>query len=79
MAITAAALQTALGTGLSAKMGVEVLREVGTYGTKQVWYVKGGVTYPGRCKYVETTAANNAATQAATVLAAMNASHAYGV
>ena len=79
MAITAAALQTALGTGLSAKMGVEVLREVGTYGTKQVWYVKGGVTYPGRCKHVQTTASDNAATQATAVLTAMNGSHAYGV
>lgn len=74
MAITAAALQTELGTGLAQKMGVEVLREYGTYGTKQVWYVKGGVSYPGRCKMVETTAADNAATQAAAVLVAMNAS-----
>lgn len=79
MAITAAALQAALGTGLSAKMGVEILREVGTYGTKQVWYVKGGVTYPGRCKHVETTASDNAATQATAVLTAMNASPSYGV
>ncbi len=79
MAITASALQAELGTGLSQKMGVEVLREVGTYGLKQVWYVKGGVTYPGRCKFVETTAADNAATQAAAVLTAMNASPSYGV
>ena len=79
MAITAAALQTAIGVGLTQKMGVEILREVGTYGTKQVWYVKGGVTYPGRCKHVETTASDNAATQATAVLTAMNASHAYGV
>lgn len=79
MAITAAALQTALGTGLSAKMGVEVLREYGTYGTKQVWYVKGGVSYPGRCKFVETTASDNAATQATAVATAMNASPSYGV
>lgn len=74
MAITTAALQAELGTGISGMTGVKVLREMGTYGTEQLWYVQGGVSYPGRCKFVETTAADNAATQAAAVLTAMNAS-----
>lgn len=79
MSITAAALQAELGTGIAGMTGVRVLREYGTYGTKQVWYVQGGVNYPGRCKFVETTAANDAATQAAAVLTALNASPSYGV
>jgi len=74
MSITAAQLQTALGVGAAQKMGVEVLREFGTFGTKQHWYIRGGATYPGRCKFVETTASDNAATQATSVLTAMNAS-----
>lgn len=69
MAITAAALQTAIGDGNV--MGVRVLQAYGTFGTQQHWYIKGGVSYPGRCKRVATTAADNAATQATAVLAAM--------
>lgn len=79
MAITAAALQAALATGIKGRTEVQVLREYGTYGTKQVWYVQGGVNYPGRCKFVETTASDNAATQATAVVTALNASPAYGV
>ena len=79
MSITAAALQAELATGIKGRTEVQVLREYGTYGTKQVWYVQGGVNYPGRCKFVETTEADNAATQATAVLAALSASHAYGV
>ena len=79
MSITAAALQAELATGIKGRTEVVVLREYGTYGTKQVWYVQGGVNYPGRCKFVETTEADNAATQATAVLAALSASHAYGV
>lgn len=72
MAITAAALQTALGDGNA--MGPTVITSFGpNNGTVQDWYVSGGALVPGVVKFVRTTAADNAATQAATVLAALRA------
>ena len=70
MAITAADLQTALGSwGQGAP---KVLAELAPYGgTKQYWLVQGGVDYPGKCMMIDTTAANNAATQATTVTTAL--------
>jgi hypothetical protein len=73
MAITPAALQTALG---DTTMGARVLRADETQGedaTKQEWLVAGGVDAPGRMRWVSCTASDNAATQAAAVLAALRA------
>jgi len=71
MAITSAAMQTALGDGNP--LGPKVLRDFGTYGTEQHWYIQGGTNYANRTKFVRTTAADNAATQAAAVLTALTA------
>ena len=71
MAITAAALQTALGDGNP--LGPRVLVDFGTFGTEQHWYVQGGTNYANRTKYVRTTAADGAATQAAAVVTALTA------
>ena len=71
MAVSAAALQAALGTTFGAP---QVLQELAPYGsTLQYWLCNGGTTHPGRCKMVSTTASDNAATQAAAVLTALNA------
>lgn len=42
-------------------------------GTKQNVYVQGGIGYAGRTLWVETTAADNAATQAAAITTALRA------
>lgn len=69
MAITAAALQTELGADMNSP---RVLRHLPPMtGTLQHWQVSGGVTYPGRVKKISTTAADDAATQAAAVLASL--------
>lgn len=69
MAITAAALQAQLGTNVRSP---KVIQEVAPYGAvSQFWLIDGGTTYPGRVKFVKTTASDNAATQAATVATAM--------
>ena len=70
MAITGAALQTALGDTVLAP---RVLREYGVAGTYQGWLIMGNPTYPGRTRVVTTTASDNAATQAAAVLVALAA------
>lgn len=73
MAITSAEMQAALGTEA---MGPRVLRagEVqGSDASKQEWYVSGGVSAPGRVRWCSTTAADNAATQAASVLTQLRA------
>jgi hypothetical protein len=70
MAITSAALQTALGTN---GMSPRVLRAEGVIGTVQRWYVQANGAAAGRARWVTTTAADNAATQAAAVLAALRA------
>jgi hypothetical protein len=72
MAITSAALQTALGDGNYNLP--RVLRELPPYGAaKQYWVIDGGVTYRDRQRRVETTAADNAATQAAAILVLLQA------
>lgn len=72
MAITAAALQTALGDGNA--MGPRVITSFGpNNGTFQDWYVSGGALIPGVIKFVRTTASDNSATQATAVLAALRA------
>lgn len=70
MAITSAQLNAALGTS---GMNAQVIRDDGTYSTVQRWYVVGGADVRGRCRWVETTAADDAATQAAAVLTALRA------
>jgi len=48
------------------------VREFGAVSTYQEWLIDGQCpTYPGRARMVRTTASDNAATQAATVLAAL--------
>lgn len=68
MAITAAQMQTALGDTINAP---RVMRHYGVNGTLQEWLIQGGVTYPGRTKFVATTASDNATTQAAAVVTAL--------
>ena len=71
MAITAAALQTALGTSENSP---KVMQSFGPNdGTSQDWQISGGTTAPGVVKFVRTTAADNAATQAAAVLTSLRA------
>ena len=70
MAITTAALQTALGD--NQPTGVRVLMQFGGEADSlQQWLIQGGTTYPGRVKLVATTASDNATNQAATVTAAL--------
>ena len=71
MAITGAQLQTALGTTPN---DAKVLGEFGVSGTTQNWYVQGNMDAVGKAKMIQTTASDNAATQAAAVLTALNAS-----
>ena len=70
MAITGAALQAALGTK---ETNAKVVKEFGIVSTYQDWYVEGKVDAPGKAKLIRTTAADNAATQAAAVLTALRA------
>lgn len=73
MAITPAACQAALGTN---PMSARILRADETQGedaTKQEWYVEGGVDAPGRVRWCSTTAADDAATQAASILTQLRA------
>lgn len=68
MAITSAALQTALGTNATV-----IRHEEKTVGSIQEQYVLGnaGTVYAGRARWVQTTESDNAATQATAVLAAL--------
>lgn len=71
MSITAASLQTALGTNPN---DPRVLRhDAKSDDTSQRWYVQGNVRYPGRARWVTTTAADDAATQALAVIAGLKA------
>lgn len=73
MAITPAALQAALGAGIGAPRVLRADETQGADATKQEWYVHGNQTVPGRVRWCPTTASDNAATQAAAVLAALRA------
>ena len=66
MAITSASMQAALGTDMG---DPHVLRDFDSDGTSQYWYVEGRATARGRVRFCVTTASDNAATQAASVLA----------
>ena len=71
MAITSDAMQTALGVGIG---DARVLRAYEpSQGTLQQWLVHGNQVVAGRVRLVTTTAADNAATQAAAVLTALRA------
>ena len=70
MAITGAALQAQLGTN---PMNAQVVREYGVTGTLQTWTVVGLGSAAGRTRNVATTAADDAATQAAAILTALAA------
>lgn len=71
MAITSAQMQTALGE--TSGRDPRVMRHFGVVGTYQEWVVDGGPTTGGRVRTVRTTAADDAATQAAAVLTALRA------
>ena len=72
MAITAAALQAEFGTN---PMNAQVLQSFqANQGTLQQWYVIGNMDAPGRARLVTTTAADDAATQAAAVLVQLRSS-----
>jgi hypothetical protein len=73
MAITPAALQTALGVTYGSPRVLRADETQGSDATKQEWYVHGEMAVPGRVRWVSTTASDNAATQAASVLAALAA------
>ena len=70
MAITGAALQAALG---STENDAKVTQEFGVVSTYQDWYVEGNGDAPGRAKLCRTTAADDAATQAASILVQLKA------
>ena len=71
MAITSAALQTALGDTIGAPQVLMAFEA--SQGTGQQWLVHGRQTVSGRVRLINTTASDNAATQAAAVLAALRA------
>lgn len=69
MAITAAALNTALGGRVT---DPRVMQELPPYGgANQYWQVKDGMDRKGRVKKLKTTAADDAATQATAVIAVL--------
>ena len=68
MAITGPELQTALGaTFMTAPRVTHQLPPYG--GTLQYWQIQGNVAHHGKARKVATTASDNAATQAAAVVA----------
>lgn len=71
MAITSAQLQTALGTGINDPQVVK--HDAAADGTYQQWYVHGKVVYPGRVRWIRTTASGNAAAQAAEIVTGLKA------
>lgn len=72
MAITPAACQTAIDSTAQGKVATIVRADEGGGGTQQRWYVVGVTRpYAGRSRWVATTASDNAATQAAAILAAL--------
>lgn len=68
MAITSSELQAELGTDAR---NATVIREWPAEGTGQQWYVEGREDARGRARMCNTTASDNAATQAASVLATL--------
>ena len=73
MAITPAACQTALGDNFCNARIIRADETQGEDATKQEWYVLGNVDAPGRNRWCSTTAADDAATQAASILTQLRA------
>jgi hypothetical protein len=71
MAQTSAAVQAVLGTNPNNAQIIQSFEP--SQGTLQQWYVCGNGDAAGRCRLVTTTASDNAATQAAAILAALRA------
>lgn len=71
MAITSAQLQAALGANPNNAQVLQAFEP--SQGTQQQWYVVGNLDAPGRCRLINTTASDNAATQAAAVVTALRA------
>lgn len=69
MAITVAACQAELGTNLNNAQIRQL--QMPLTGTTQHWYVEGNQDARGRARWVSTTAADDAATQAAAILTAL--------
>lgn len=72
MAQTPAAVQAVLGANPN---NARILRsvEAASDATKQEWYAIGNVDAPGRARWISTTAADSAATQAAAILTGLRA------
>jgi hypothetical protein len=68
MAITAAAMQAALGTNPN---DARVIYHIMPDTTSQMWYIVGNQDAVGRARWITTTASDNAATQAAAALVAL--------
>jgi hypothetical protein len=68
MAQTPAAVQAELGLNFN---NARILQARESAGSLQEWYVIGGQTEAGRARWVVTTAADDAATQAAAILTAL--------
>lgn len=68
MAITSSELQAELGAD---PIDPRVVRDFGIHDSLQHWYVIGGDSARGRARLVSTTASDNAATQAASVLSTL--------
>lgn len=75
MAQTPAAVQAQLGTDVGSPR--ILIADEGGGGTEQRWYVQGGSTYPGRAKWIPTTASQTAAQQATAITTALLAGSGY--
>ena len=70
MAITSAQMQTALGDAIG---DPRVIRHHGVAGLLQGWTIVGGDTVGHRVRTLDTTAADDAATQAAAAVVSLRA------
>ena len=68
MAVTPAAVQVVLGTNPMNAQILDAYEKNGADSATQAWYVIGNVDAPGRCRWCVTTSADDAATQAASIL-----------
>jgi len=73
MAITPAACQAALGSNPMSARILFADETQGSDATKQEWYVIGNCDAPGRARWCSTTASDDAATQAASILTQLRA------
>lgn len=69
MAISATDMQAQLGTTPSDAQVIQHVMPLA--GSIQLWYIVGNLDAPGKAKWVETTASDNAATQASAALTAL--------